>query len=576
MLSLLAVLAFVGLVPLGSIAWKLIDSNREALKTTQQQYQLLLASSIASELRVQVGTARDQVVSLSRSVGATWRSRGRLRADDLEKSWQESPDSDIVYARLITARGEALSSDPDTKIPAVLDATFQRAVVEVTKQREQDAEPRADVWLSDPILLPGRNHSEPYIVAAIPVEVRGAVRGVLAGVIDFQSIWDRVVQRARSGQTVFAMDSSGLMFASSDPLNLSPGMDLQGSAIVDRFLHTKSTGAQTAPFVWVVDGREERYIGSFEVTPERWGIIVQAPEQQVYLAVRSMMEETLSWALAAFSLSILAAVFFARTLSTPIGRLASAARAFATGDFSVRAQVTSGNEIGELADTFNGMADDIERHIRRLKQAAAENNQLFLGTIRALANAIDAKDPYTRGHSVRVNRYSVIIANYMGLSREEIHDIHVSSVLHDVGKIGIDDSILKKPGALTREEFEVMKTHAPRGAEIMAPIRQMKRILPGLRYHHERWNGSGYPEGLAGKDIPMMGRIIAVADTFDAMTTHRPYQRAFSFDAAVAKINDLKGVGFDEQVVEAFNRAYQAGEFGTEPQQEETVESAIA
>jgi HD-GYP domain-containing protein (c-di-GMP phosphodiesterase class II) len=225
------------------------------------------------------------------------------------------------------------------------------------------------------------------------------------------------------------------------------------------------------------------------------------------------------------------------------------------------------------------MADELQSQFRQLQAAARENAALFRSTILALANAIDAKDPYTRGHSVRVNRYSVIIARYMNLGKEDIDQIHVASVLHDVGKIGINDAILQKPGALTRDEFEVMKTHTTRGAEIMAPIPQMRDIIPGLRSHHERWNGSGYPDGLEGENIPLMGRIIAVADTFDAMTTRRPYQEPFTFHEAVARINELKRLAFDERVVEAFNRAFIAGEFGaafeerieTEPSSAETV-----
>jgi HD-GYP domain-containing protein (c-di-GMP phosphodiesterase class II) len=330
------------------------------------------------------------------------------------------------------------------------------------------------------------------------------------------------------------------------------------------------------PFTWIVDGAEERFLGSYEVSREGWGIFVQAAQRQVYHPVRSMIQSTLSWALAVLSVAILGAIVLAGTLSNPINRLAAASRSFARGDFTSRVQVSSRNEIGELASTFNRMAEEIEDRIRLMKRAAEENKELFLGTIRALANAIDAKDPYTRGHSVRVNRYAVIIATYMGLPKEEIEVIHVSSVLHDVGKIGIHDSILNKPGGLTPQEFSVMKTHPTRGAEIMAPIRQMEKIIPGMKYHHERWNGSGYPEGLRGDEIPLAGRIIAVADTFDAMTTDRPYQKAFGFQDAVDRINELKGVAFDERVVEAFNRACQAGEFGEEPRLVEAPTTAIA
>jgi HD-GYP domain-containing protein (c-di-GMP phosphodiesterase class II) len=265
------------------------------------------------------------------------------------------------------------------------------------------------------------------------------------------------------------------------------------------------------------------------------------------------------WTLVLFGVAIIAAFVFARTLSNPINRLAAASRALAGGDFSARVHVRARNEIGELAYTFNSMAGEIENYIRRLRRAFEENNELFLGTIRALAQAIDAKDPYTRGHSVRVNRYTMILARELELSEADLRDLHVSSLLHDVGKIGIDDAILKKNGRLTEEEFEIIKTHAALGATIMDPIPQMKPVIPGLRHHHERCDGSGYPDGLTRDETPLMARIIAVADTFDAITTVRPYQQPMSFERAVARINELRGDALDEQVVDAFNRACEMG-----------------
>jgi len=281
----------------------------------------------------------------------------------------------------------------------------------------------------------------------------------------------------------------------------------------------------------------------------------------VYSAVASMIEKTLQWALLSLACALLAAAIFARTLADPIKKLAEASRAYARGDFSTRVKVRSMTEVGDLADTFNRMAAELEELIRRLRHAAEENNELFLGTARALASAIDAKDPYTRGHSVRVNRYSVILARYHGLAESDIRDIHVASLLHDVGKIGVDDAILKKPGHLTKDEYEVMKQHTVIGANIMAPIRKMQRLLPGLRSHHERWTGGGYPDGTAGDAIPLMARIIAVADSFDAMTTDRPYQKGMTFEQGVARLNELKGSAFEDAIVESFNRAYRAGEF---------------
>ena len=151
------------------------------------------------------------------------------------------------------------------------------------------------------------------------------------------------------------------------------------------------------------------------------------------------------------------------------------------------------------------MADDIESYIARLKQAAEENRELFLGSIRMLAAAIDEKDPYTRGHSDRVARYSMLIGHQLGLSAEDLDRLRIAALLHDVGKIGVDDRVLKKPGALTPEEFEIMKQHPTKGANIMRPVAQLKDMLPGIELHHEHMNGRGYPYGLKGEEIPLDG-----------------------------------------------------------------------
>jgi HD-GYP domain-containing protein (c-di-GMP phosphodiesterase class II) len=139
--------------------------------------------------------------------------------------------------------------------------------------------------------------------------------------------------------------------------------------------------------------------------------------------------------------------------------------------------------------------------------------------------------------------------------------MEISSLLHDVGKIGIEDRILRKPGALTTEEFEVMKTHPPKGAAILGGIPQMREIIPGIRHHHEKWRGGGYPDGLEGERIPVIARIIGVADAFDAMTTNRPYQKGMTFEKASARLNELCPSVYDPVVMDSFNRAYHASAF---------------
>src|SRR5205823_13014971 len=205
------------------------------------------------------------------------------------------------------------------------------------------------------------------------------------------------------------------------------------------------------------------------------------------------------------------------------------------------------------------MTDQIERFIGDLQRSAAENRELFLGTVKALAAAIDGKDPYTRGHSERVSRFSVATAQALGLPLDEIEKIRVSALLHDVGKIGIDDRVLKKPSALDDEEFELMKTHPQKGYKIMSQIPAMKEFLPGMYMHHEMINGQGYPQGLQGDQIPMQALVVSVADTFDAMTTERPYQRAMDLEAALTRLKSFVGTRYDARVVAAFIAACESG-----------------
>src|SRR5262249_44730364 len=157
-------------------------------------------------------------------------------------------------------------------------------------------------------------------------------------------------------------------------------------------------------------------------------------------------------------------------------------------------------------------------------------------------------------------RYSVMIAKEMLLSDEFLETVRVSAQLHDVGKIGIEDRILKKPGALTADEFEIMKTHTTKGANILRPVSQLKEMIPGIELHHESLDGRGYPHGLKGEDIPLLPRIIAVADTFDALTTNRPYQHARSCEDALRIIRSLSGKRLDPAAVSAIEAIYARGE----------------
>ncbi len=181
-----------------------------------------------------------------------------------------------------------------------------------------------------------------------------------------------------------------------------------------------------------------------------------------------------------------------------------------------------------------------------------ELKEAFYGTAHALAETIEKRDPYTGGHTHRVMEYSLVIGKMMRLPDEETENLKLAAILHDIGKIGVRDNILLKNGKLDQDEAHIMNRHAEYGAEILRHVKQLSQVIPGVRAHHERYDGNGYPDGLKGRDIPLIARIIAVADTFDAMTTDRPYRKALSVSEAIGELQKNSGVQFDGEIVETF------------------------
>ena len=198
---------------------------------------------------------------------------------------------------------------------------------------------------------------------------------------------------------------------------------------------------------------------------------------------------------------------------------------------------------------------------------------MFIGAVRALVTALDARDPYTHGHSERVTEFALAIADELGLSADDKKRLELSALLHDIGKVGIEDPVLKKPGKLTKDEYEIIKGHPEIGYRILHMIRKMDPYLPGVRYHHEKYDGSGYPQGLKGEEIPLDARIIAVADVFDALTSDRPYRKGFDGGRAIAIMQEEISTHFDPQVFDAFLRAYRKGKIIEQRRREKMVAS---
>lgn len=195
----------------------------------------------------------------------------------------------------------------------------------------------------------------------------------------------------------------------------------------------------------------------------------------------------------------------------------------------------------------------------KTSEALADRQELYSGSVNSLVDSINAKDSYTRQHSLNVAKYATILAEELKLPAKDVRAVNILARLHDVGKIGVRDDVLNKPGSLNEEELDIIRLHPVIGAQILDNIKGMRKHLAIVRNHHERFDGKGYPDGLIGEAIPLVARILSVADSFDAMTTTRPYRVALSPHEAIVELEKNKGTQFDPLVVDAFLRAYNSG-----------------
>lgn len=299
--------------------------------------------------------------------------------------------------------------------------------------------------------------------------------------------------------------------------------------------------------------KEKSWITYYPIKNADYSIAMVYPEKEVLENVFVLQNVTLIFASAGLIILLFILIFVSRSVTSPISDLVKDAQKVAKGDLDHPISIESQTiEVETLKNSLNSMIASLREYIDNLNLANAEKERLFISSIKALANAIEARDAYTRGHSERVTKYSVKIAQKMGIDGEEIEKIRYAAVLHDIGKIKIREEILNKPGKLTDEEFNILKQHPTHGAKMLKPVEEFNEILPYLYHHHERYDGRGYPQGLSGIDIPMASRIMAVADTFDAMTSNRPYRRAMPVTKAVVELENNSGTQFDPEIVKIF------------------------
>jgi len=531
--------------------------NRDRLITNERILQNTVTRSLADDISQHEASLNMMLANLSSALQVA--SGGDFTAEHVQapelrallENFVSSSD-DLAYATLLNSEAKGISAG---RIAA--DAFLQREL-----ERAYTAAREGRLYNGQALVVGNGKSARTVVLVSMPVMVSGRFVGLIGAVVDLQFLIRRLQEVSRGGLIPYVVDGQGRLVAAASA-EYATGQDMTDMEIVRNFLEQGGKAqmvAATREFN-LNQGQPVKMLGTYSpVTNLDWAVIVQKPRTEAYRGVYEMQRTGRILAIMAIALSIAISVFAARRITNPLEVLTQTSRAIARGDFTQRVQLRSSTEIGELAHTFNVMSEELEHFVLDLKRAATENRELFLGSIQMLAGAVDEKDPYTRGHSDRVTRYSVMIAREMGIYEDYIETVRISAQLHDVGKIGIEDRILKKPGALTPEEFEVMKTHTTKGANILRGVAQLKDMIPGIELHHESLDGRGYPHGLKGDDIPLLPRIIAVADTFDALTTNRPYQQAHDAKDALRIIHSLSGKRLDPTAVAALTAIYERGE----------------
>jgi putative nucleotidyltransferase with HDIG domain len=560
----LGALLLVSALPIGLYHRQVLELSQEKLVDTERVQQTELTRSLAQEVQffesnlTQQLISQRQILTLTGLIEDVEDPAAEPKVTRLLENFVDSNRNTFIYLTAVGRSGKGTSASQGN-FRAEQDPFVSKALQRAFVNCEQSVSSR-----SDPLALAPDNR--PAFVMAVPLkDSNDNFTGMLAAVVSLDTILRRLQDASVRGRSVFIVDHYGHIVAHPLTKTFVPGEDLSEKSFLVaqiKALPRELRNTETVHFSEKEKNHSVEMVGTYSTFPEvNWAIIVQRSvnDARADAGVTELNRQALAFVSIVVLLAVLFGYFFAIGISEPIRGLAASTRAISRGEFHQRTPVRGAAEISELAENFNLMASDIEEYIERLKEAAEENRELFIGSIRMLAAAIDEKDPYTRGHSGRVAKYSTMIAQELKLSPDDLDKLRISALLHDVGKIGVDDRVLKKPGSLTPEEFDIMKTHTTKGANIMRPVSQLKDMLPGIELHHEHMDGRGYPYGLLGPQIPLMARIIAVADTLDAMTTNRPYQSAMDLDYALGRIKALGGSKFDQAVINALESAVNSG-----------------
>ncbi len=451
---ILGVLLAISVLPMYFYSAQIENMNRERLKTNEMLLQNTVTRSLADDISQHREALHMMLANLSSSIQVMMLANAsgndlnaqKLLTPELRAMLENfvSSSNDIAYATLLNADAKGVSAgriEPDAFLQRELERAYQAA-------RE------GRVYSGQPLMVGSGKSARTVMLVSSPIMYDGRFLGMIGSVVDLDYLIRRLQQVSLTGLMPYVIDSQGRLVAAATA-QYATGQDMSNFEIVRSFVDEGSKAQLAATREFTVrnsNGNNKdttEMLGTYSpVTSLDWAVVVQKPREEAYRGIYEMQRtgRLLAW-LAVF-VSVGLSIFSARRITSPLQVLAQSSRAIARGDFSQRVHVKTRTEIGELATTFNSMSEELEQFVEDLRRAADENKALFMGSIQMLAGAVDEKDPYTRGHSDRVTKYSLMIAREMGLDPGFLEILRVSAQLHDVGKIGIEDRILKKPGAL--------------------------------------------------------------------------------------------------------------------------------
>ena len=544
--AVLLLMLFASAVPTAVLGWLLASSSRDQLVTDA----LELASERVERLRLEAGgwlaesrraveEAGRQTAWASLTVGA--------RRDEVAALLERRPEVAVVTLYDRAGRKiRGLQGFPVTIAPSeIAEHEVQAAALAAAGLPPAGAPVR---W--SPAYRAARR-GEAVMTLLVPLDDPQV--GALAVEISLAPL-QQLVARSHVGArgSAFVLDARGRYVAHPDPARiLTASTEPQVAAEVARALASPAAagGARVAEIHGVGGGE---LLGAWAVVPEAgWGVVAAQPREDAFAALEHVRDTTLAGAAVSAALAVLLSAWFARHIARPVSECARGALEIARGHFGGEVKVAVKNEIGDLAYTFNHMSRELRSYDEENRRLITKLEAGYLDTIRSLAGAIDAKDTYTRGHNQRVAELAVEIGREMGCDEPTLKALAYGGILHDIGKIGIPEPLLRKAVPLDEVETVLMREHPAIGAEIVKGVEFLRESLPAIKSHHERWDGTGYPDGLAGEQIPLVARIVNAADTWDACTSSRPYQPAMDAAEVVAILSRLRGTQIDPKVHDA-------------------------